>query len=146
MMRRTLIVVLLLVGLSGLSLVPASEASAVDVLNVCSESATTVGQRQNCSDCRTSIGKQTAYCQDAAAQTSQNPAVHFITIIINIVSFIGGAAAVISLIVCGLRIMLANGDANNVATARSGIIYAIVGLVVIALAQSIVIFVLNRIK
>ena len=145
-MCRIFIVALLLVGLGGLCLAPAAKVAAVDVLNVCSDSATTVVQRQNCSDCRTSIGEQTAYCKEAAAQTSQNPAVHFITIIINILSFIGGAAAVISLIVCGLRIMLANGDANNVATARSGIIYAVVGLVVIALAQSIVIFVLNRIK
>jgi hypothetical protein len=59
---------------------------------------------------------------------------------------IGGIAAVIIIIVAGLSYVTANGDASKAASARSAIIGAIVGLVVIAGAEGIVIFVVHRIS
>lgn len=65
--------------------------------------------------------------------------------IINILTTIIGVIAVIMIIVNGFRFITSNGDSGKVASARSGIIYAIVGLIVVALAQVIVRFVLSRV-
>jgi hypothetical protein len=53
--------------------------------------------------------------------------------------------AVIMIIVGGLKYITSGGDSNNVSSAKSTIIYAIIGLVVVALAQFIVQFVLNKV-
>lgn len=65
--------------------------------------------------------------------------------IVNILSIVVGVAAVIMIIIAGLRFITANGDSNQIASARTAIIYALVGLVVVALAQTIVKFVLDKI-
>jgi hypothetical protein len=62
-----------------------------------------------------------------------------------LISAIAGFAAVIAMIVGGFMYMLSNGDPAKAATAKNTIIYAAVGLVVIALSQSIISFVVNRI-
>jgi hypothetical protein len=64
---------------------------------------------------------------------------------INILSAIVGIAAVIVIIISGLRFITANGDASSVATARNGIIYAVAGLIIVALSQAIVHFVLGKV-
>ena len=69
-----------------------------------------------------------------------------ITAAINILSIVVGVVAVITIIVCGLRMITSQGDANSFATARTGIIYAVVGLCVVLLAQAIVQFVLAKVK
>ncbi len=65
--------------------------------------------------------------------------------IIDILSVIVGIAAVILIIINGLKFITANGDSNSISSAKNGIIYAIVGLIVVAMAQVIVRFVLTRI-
>jgi nitrate/nitrite transporter NarK len=64
--------------------------------------------------------------------------------IINLLSIIVGIAAIIVIIVSGLRFITAGGDANSISSARNGVIYAVVGLIVAALAQVIVRFVLSK--
>jgi hypothetical protein len=64
--------------------------------------------------------------------------------VINIISLLGGIAAVIVIIISGFRLIVSGGDKDGFATARNGILYAIIGLVVIAFAQVIVRFVLGR--
>jgi len=64
--------------------------------------------------------------------------------IINILSIVVGIVAVFMIIIAGVRFITSNGDSNNVASARNTIIYAIVGLIVVALAQVIVQFVVGR--
>lgn len=66
--------------------------------------------------------------------------------IINILSLIAGIAAVIVIIISGLRMIIANGESDTIKTARNGILYAIIGLVIIAFAQIIVRFVLGRLN
>lgn len=61
-----------------------------------------------------------------------------------IISLIAGVAAVIIIIVGGLYMMLANGDSAKIANGRNAVIYAIVGLIVIVVAQSIITLVVNR--
>lgn len=64
--------------------------------------------------------------------------------IINIVSIVVGVVAVIMIIFGGLKYITSGGDSSNVSSAKNTIIYAIVGLVIVALAQFIVRFVLER--
>ena len=65
--------------------------------------------------------------------------------VINIFSIIVGVVAVIMIIIGGLRYITSGGDSGNVSGAKNTIIYAIIGLVVVALAQFIVQFVLNKV-
>lgn len=67
-----------------------------------------------------------------------------IKLVIDILSFVVGVVAVIAIIVAGLQFITANGDASKVSKARMSIMYAVVGLVVVAIAQVIVRFVVNR--
>jgi hypothetical protein len=65
--------------------------------------------------------------------------------IINILSIIIGIVAVIMIMVAGFKYITANGDSGNLSSAKTTLIYAIVGLVVVALAQFIVKFVLDKV-
>lgn len=65
--------------------------------------------------------------------------------VINIISIVAGMAAVIMIIIGGLRYITSGGDSSKVASAKGAIIYAIVGLIIVALAQFIVRFVLSRV-
>ena len=63
---------------------------------------------------------------------------------INVFSFIVGFAAIIMIVVGGLKYIISNGDSSNINSAKNTILYAIIGLVVVALAQIIVRFVLDK--
>ncbi len=67
-----------------------------------------------------------------------------ITNIINIILGIMGALALLMLVIAGFRYTISQGDATKVADSKRMITYTLVGLVVIALAATIVNFVLNR--
>jgi hypothetical protein len=64
--------------------------------------------------------------------------------VINIFSVIVGVIAVIMIIFGGLKYITSGGDSGNVSGAKNTIIYALVGLVIVALAQFIVRFVLGK--
>lgn len=68
-----------------------------------------------------------------------------IALVINVLSVIVGVAAVIMIIIGGLKYITSTGDSSNVQSAKNTILYAIIGLVIVALAQVIVRFVLNRV-
>jgi hypothetical protein len=68
-----------------------------------------------------------------------------ITTVINIFSIIVGVVSVIMIILGGFRYITSGGDSSNVQSAKNTIIYALIGLVVVALAQFIVQFVLNKV-
>jgi len=65
-----------------------------------------------------------------------------LTKVINIFSAIVGVIAVLMIIVGGLRYITSGGDSGKVGAAKTTIIYALVGLVIVALSQLIVHFVL----
>ena len=77
----------------------------------------------------------------AADQTALNT---LITNIVNLFSIIVGVVAVIMIIYGGFRYITSGGDSGNIGTAKNTIIYALVGLVIVALAQVIVRFVLQK--
>lgn len=65
--------------------------------------------------------------------------------ILEIFSVIVGIAAVIMIVVGGLKYTISGGDSARVTGAKDTILFAIVGLVVVALAQIIVHFVLSNV-
>jgi Type IV secretion system pilin len=64
---------------------------------------------------------------------------------IQILTLIAGIAAVIMIIVAGLKFITSGGDASAVSSAKNSLVYALVGVVVVALAQFIVHFVLGKV-
>lgn len=64
--------------------------------------------------------------------------------ILTLFSIIVGIAAVIMIMVGGLKYITAAGDASKLTSARHTIVYAVVGLVVAGLAQFMVQFVIQR--
>lgn len=64
--------------------------------------------------------------------------------IVGLFSIIIGIVAVIMIIIAGFKYITAAGDAGSIQSAKNTLIYAIVGLVVVAMSQFIVQFVLNK--
>lgn len=105
------------------------------------ESATAVDVFQ---PCKTAVDAHV--CNDVKqADPGQNQIVKFIKVAINIVSYIVGIAAVVGVIVSGLRMMLANGNPQEIASARTGLLYCLAGIAVVVAAQSIVLLLLNNV-
>ncbi len=71
---------------------------------------------------------------------------NLISDIVNILSVIVGIVAVIMIIVGGFKYITSGGDSNKVSSAKNTILYAIIGLIIVALAQFIVRFVLSKAK
>ena len=67
-----------------------------------------------------------------------------IRVVLNILSMIAGIVAVIMLLIGGIRFVTSQGEGGSTAAARNTVLYALVGLVVVALAQAIVLLVVNR--
>lgn len=67
-----------------------------------------------------------------------------INTIINLLSWIIGVIAVIMIIFGGFKFVTSSGDSGKVSSARQTIIYALVGLVIVALAQTVVKFVIGQ--
>jgi hypothetical protein len=84
---------------------------------------------------------QTGVTGEDATNTINN----IIATVINIFSFIVGVVSVIMIIIGGFRYITSGGDSNNVTAAKNTILYAIIGLVIVALAQIIVRFVLRQV-
>lgn len=78
------------------------------------------------------------------AGTAENDVNNIITIAINIFSGVIGIAAVMMILYAGFKYVTAGGDSSKIQSAQHSIIYAIVGLIVVALAQIVVRFVLSQ--
>jgi hypothetical protein len=77
---------------------------------------------------------------------NDNPAKISTTVqnIVNIFSAIIGVVTVIVVIIAGFQYVTSAGDSSKVGRAKTTLIYAIVGLLVVLLSQSLVKFVLSR--
>lgn len=64
--------------------------------------------------------------------------------VVNVFSIVVGVIAVIMIVIGGLKYITSNGESSNISGAKTTIVYALVGLVIVALAQFIVHFVLNK--
>ena len=79
-----------------------------------------------------------------ANPASENRVNDTISLALNIFSAIVGIIAVVMIIVGGVKYITSQGESANITSAKNTILYALVGLVVVALAQVIVRFVLQR--
>ena len=66
-----------------------------------------------------------------------------ITAVVNVLSMIVGVVSVVMIIVGGFKFVTSGGDPAATKSAKNTILYAVVGLIVVAVAQSIVWFVLQ---
>lgn len=62
-----------------------------------------------------------------------------------LLALIVGIASVIVIVVAGIKFAVSGGDSNGITSARNTAIYAVIGLLIAAVAQSIVVFVINKI-
>jgi hypothetical protein len=67
------------------------------------------------------------------------------TTIFNIFLGIAGAVALLIITISGLRFSISRGDPGTISKAKNSIIYAVIGLVVIAFAAVLVNFVFSRV-
>lgn len=127
-MKRVLIITLALIGIiTATAAVITPRAAFADAkAEVCAGVGAAVGAK---GDCATDSG------------TSVNSV---IAAVVNILSLLVGIIAVIMIIVGGFRYVTSGGDSGTLTTAKNTIIYAIIGLVVVAFAQAIVQFVLKK--
>lgn len=97
-----------------------------------------------------SAAGQPDVCQDVSRQNGNNgknnPIIKIIKAAINVLSFIIGAAAIIGIVVSGIRLMTSGGDSQAVASARSGLVYSLIGVATVVLAQTLVALVLDKVQ
>lgn len=87
---------------------------------------------------------ETGTCDETDVADAQNRVNDIIATVINILSVVVGVVAVIMIIFGGFRYVTSGGDSGNVSSAKNTILFAVVGLVIVALAQVVVRFVLAR--
>ena len=88
-----------------------------------------------------SIGSGT----DCGASTNSSTDVNsIIRTTINLFSGIVGVVAVIMIVVAGFKYITSGGDSAKLTSAKSTLVYALVGIVIVVLAQAIVKFVLSK--
>lgn len=62
----------------------------------------------------------------------------------SLVALFVGITSVIMIIIGGIKFVTSSGDSSGVSSARNTVLYALIGLVIAAAAQSIVVFVINK--
>lgn len=80
-------------------------------------------------------------CDGSANEEGLN---ELIANVVNIFSVVVGIIAVIMIIIGGFRYITSGGDSSKVTGAKNTIMYAIIGLIIVALAQVVVRFVLGQ--
>lgn len=96
--------------------------------------------------CESGTASDSAICKEA--NRTDNPVTGtsgIIQRVANVLAFVGGVIAVIIIVVAGITMTLSGGDPAKVKSSRDAIIYAAIGLLVVVLARSIVIFVINTV-
>ena len=95
--------------------------------------------------------KDPTVCTDKdQVQTDKNNTIYgpngIITKIANILALIVGIAAVIVIVIAGIQYMLSTGDPAKVSRAKDAIIYAVIGLLVVVIARTLVVFVIGKLR
>jgi opacity protein-like surface antigen len=130
--KNLLIVAASVAALLSPALVPAvASAQQTDINNgLCAGTNLNPGQTGGCT------------VDQGAANTKIN---NILKTVVNLFSLVVGIISVIMIIIGGLKYITSGGEASNISGAKNTIIYAIVGLVIVALAQFIVHFVLGKV-
>lgn len=95
-----------------------------------------------CGGTQISLTTSSAECETGTG--GQDQVNNAVKLGLNMFSAIVGIIAVVMIIVGGIQYITSSGDSGNITKAKNTIMYAVIGLVVVALAQIIVKFVLER--
>jgi hypothetical protein len=96
-------------------------------------------------NCGTSVTlSETGQCPTSTDSDATGQVNEAVRLGLNLFSAVVGIIAVVMIIIGGVKYITSGGDAGNVTSAKNTILYAVIGLVVVALAQIIVRFVLAR--
>jgi len=88
--------------------------------------------------------QNSSLCQDSGDPEGIVGPDGILTQVIQILTMIVGIAAVIMIIIGGLKYILSAGDSANTESAKNTILYAVIGLAIALAAQAIVTFVIRR--
>lgn len=123
----------------GLAALAALAAPALLPVSVNAQSTTCTGIANCLSDGACAVDD--ASCSNG--DDAQTKVRDMIKKVINIFSLVIGVVAVIMIILGGFKYITSGGDSGNVTGAKNTILYAVIGLIIVALAQIIVRFVLQ---
>ena len=128
-LRRTL--------LTGLTLLSLLGGSLLSPVMVSADASTDAAKQQAC------VGSGGTWTNNACTTTgpSLDSIVHTV---VNVLGILVGIAAVIMIMVGGFKYITSGGDSGSLASAKNTVIYAVIGLVIVALSQGIVRFVLDK--
>jgi lysylphosphatidylglycerol synthetase-like protein (DUF2156 family) len=122
-MKKLLIVLAIIVSMT-LSLGAVANAAATDAAKnaVCE-----------------SVSRAQGSCASGGADVS-----NVLKVVLQILSWVAGVVAIFMIVIAGLKYITAAGDSGSVSSAKNTLIYALVGLVIVALAQVVVRFILGQ--
>lgn len=128
-----------IVALASLLMIGVPALAPVTAYAVCTNIGNKVAQGAS----QAAAGDSTSITCEGDASTSTKGISDLAKKIVDIFSIIVGIVAVIMIIYGGFRYITSGGDSGSVGNAKNTLIYAIVGLIIVALAQVIVRFVLG---
>ena len=108
-------------------------ANAASLTTVCNDSNVTAGSGVSSS----------AFCKD---NSTTDPVIGTLNLVTNLITGIAGFVAVVMIIVSGFQMVSSSGNPEKISQARTTIIYSIVGLLVVALARIVILFIVRKLK
>lgn len=136
MQKIRFIISSLIISLGGALTIGVSSAAALPVL--VQPHAFAVSTSEACK------GLSELNSSQSCTKDGQKSLLDLVKATVNILSIIVGAVAVLAVVLSGFKYITAGGDSNKVGSAKSTLVYALVGLAVAVLAQAIVRFVLTN--
>jgi len=106
--------------------------------------AQAAGPEAACANLSAKEKKNNPICNSVG--TTDNPVTGTIRNVSTLMALVGGVVAVIYVILGGFYFVTSNGDPQKAANGRTTLIYALIGLVIIIAAQTIVLYILGKFK
>lgn len=133
-MKRALVILTLIFSFVAMAALPSKAEAAWNPFN----------NNNTESVCRQSGTGNSAVCQAGSGNPVSGTNGVLIKVV-RLISTIGGVVAIIIMIVGGFMYITSNGEAGKIATAKNTLIYAGVGLVVMTLGQTLIVYIITRI-
>jgi len=96
-------------------------------------------------DCSDPDAANSAVCKDKKGKTPITGSNGILYRITQIVAILSGFAAVIMTVIAGIKYITSRGESSNVAAAKNTLVGVVAGLIIVAIAASIITFVIGRV-
>lgn len=97
----------------------------------------------DCGDSDTPAGQVRQGFGETGSSCNENGVQNAVRRIVTVLSWVAGVVAVIMIMISGFKYMTSGGDSGKIASAKSSLIYAMIGLAIAALALTITGFVVS---